>query len=176
MRDNAAFKSLYEASIRYVYSIVKRYVTNNSDHPDVIQEIYARVFLSVNTYDPAKGDFKSWLRRVTINQCAMHYRQGKSPRLVVSLDGVNEVDESVERKLNQLSTQEVESIITDMPDGYKQVLMLVVMDEYTHKEVAELLDITAETSRSQLSRAKGWLRKHVFSQTDQKFLTIGNQG
>ena len=67
-RKNAAFKVLYQSCIRYVYSIVKRYITNESDYPDVIQEVFARVFLSIQNFDESKGEFKFWLRRLVINQ------------------------------------------------------------------------------------------------------------
>ena len=175
-REDGAFKAMYEASIRYVYAIVKRYINNDSEHADVIQEIYARVFLSINTYDSKKGEFQYWLRRITVNQCAMHYRQGKSPRQVISMDGIQQIDNSMESKLTQLTSREIEMFVENMPDGYKQVFMMIVIDEFTHKEVSEMLEITVETSRSQLSRAKTWLRKHLTSLTTNKYLTIASGG
>lgn len=172
-RDNAAFKQAYEQSIRYVYTIVGRYVKNESDHADVIQEVYARVFLSIKSYDSKKGQFKYWLRRIVINQCFEHYRKGKPEISIVSLEGVRPVDNSLEQRLSQLSTKEIEQFISDMPDGYRQVFMLIVLDEYTHKEVGELMGISPAASRSQLSRAKNWLRKNVFNRNGQGRYAIG---
>lgn len=171
--DNAAFKKLYQACIGYVYSITKRYVSNQSDQPDVIQEIFARVFLSIGTFDPKKGDFKSWLRRLTINQCMQHYRQGKSPRLHVPLEVVSNHSTSDEELFSRMTKEEIAAYLQKMPEGYRQIFMLVVMDGYSHKEVAELLAISTETSRSQLSRAKKWLKSHLSSSNKQRLLANG---
>ena len=171
--DKTAFKELYQSCISYVYSVTKRYVSNSSDHPDVIQEIFARVFLSIDTFDPARGDFKTWLRRVTINQCMQHYRQGKSPRVHTSLEVVSNVSSKAKEPFAQLSREEITAYLQQMPEGYRQIFMLVVMDGYSHQEVAELLEITTETSRSQLSRAKKWLRGHLSSANKQRLLANG---
>ncbi|MDX2136271.1 MAG: RNA polymerase sigma factor [Saprospiraceae bacterium] len=162
-RDHAAFKAMYEGCIAYVYAVVRRYVADASAHQDVIQEIFARVFLSVHTFDAAKGEFKYWLRRLVINQCLQHTRQGKSPAVVVPIDGVVETDTSVEEQLTNLSKEQIEGYLQNMPDGYKQVFMLVVIDEYSHAEVSEMVGISPETSRSQLSRAKNWLRNNLIN-------------
>ena len=171
--DNAAFKQLYQACIGYVYSITKRYVANESDHPDVIQEIFARVFLSIGTFDSAKGDFKAWLRRLTINQCMQHYRQGKSPRVHVSLEVVSNHTSGADEQFSHLTKEEIAVYLQKMPEGYRQIFMLVVMDGYSHKEVAELLAISTETSRSQLSRAKKWLKAHLSPSNKQRLLANG---
>lgn len=168
--DNAAFKELYQNCIGYVYSITKRYVSNPSDHPDIIQEIFARVFLSIETFDPTKGEFKPWLRRLTINQCMQHYRQGKSPQQHVSLEVVSN-HSTVEN--DDLTKKEIAAYLQRMPEGYRQIFMLVVMDGYSHKEVADLLAISAETSRSQLSRAKKWLKAHLSGPNKQRLLANG---
>lgn len=172
-KENAAFKAMYQQCIDYVYSIVRRYITNESDYSDVIQEIFARVFLSIKTFDETKGDFKFWLRRLVINQCMQHYRQQKSPRLLVPIDIVNDVTSGGDHPLHNLSKAEIKRYLDRMPEGYRQIFMLVVIDEYSHKEVGKLLGISTETSRSQLSRAKRWLRKNVWNNNKQKLLASG---
>ncbi len=169
--DHAAFKELYQSCIGYVYSVTRRYVSNKSDHPDVIQEIFARVFLSIHTFDDAKGDFKFWLRRLVINQCMQHYRQGKSPTQVVPINAINEAEKGLDEQITKLTKVEIEQFLELMPEGYRQVFMLVVIDEYTHKEVGELLGISAETSRSQFSRAKSWVRRNL---SDNKLKALAN--
>ena len=171
--DKGAFKQLYQSCVGYVYSITKRYVANPSAHPDVIQEIFARVFLSIETFDVNKGDFKIWLRRVTINQCMQHYRQGKSPRSHVSLDIVSNHSADVEEQFSQMTQEEIMAYLQKMPEGYRQIFMLVIMDDYSHKEVATLLGISAETSRSQLLRAKKWLKANISLSNKQILLANG---
>ena len=172
-KDQEAFRLMYDQTIAYVFSIVKRYVTNESDYKDVLQNIYARVFLKMDTYDAAKGVFKYWIRRIAINQCIELYRQGKSPSLWVPMDQLNEADDGSDPFLSQLSKQEIEKFLAKMPSGYRQVFMLVIVDEYTHKEVGELLGISTETSRSQLSRAKSWLAKNLSRKNSKKYLSLG---
>lgn len=152
---------MYNCCIRYVYAIVKRYVSNESDYQDVIQEIFARVFLGIDSYNANKGEFKFWLRRLAINQCLQHYRQGKSPNLVVSIDAIAEMEDGVAEQLSNLTKAEIAHFLSRMPEGYRQVFMLVVIDEYSHKEVGQLLGISPEASRSRLSRAKRWIRKNL---------------
>ena len=172
-RDNGAFKTMYQNCIGYVYSIVRRYVGNESDHPDIIQEIFARAFLSLHTFDQSKGEFKFWLRRLVINQCLQHYRQKKSPAIIVPLEVVKETESDDDFPLHELSREEIEGYLGMMPEAYRQVFMLHVIDEYSHKEVGELLDISTENSRTQLSRAKSWLRKKLFENGNQKLLANG---
>lgn len=160
-RDHAAFKELYQEYIGYVFSIVKRYVSDEREHPDVIQEIFARVFLKIDTYDAARGAFKFWLRRLTINQCLQAYRKQPPSQQFVPLDQVSEKEVGVAEALTELTKEEVEALLRQMPRGYREIFMLVVIDDHAHKEVAELLGISLETSRSQLSRAKQWLRTHL---------------
>lgn len=162
-RNQNAFKKMYECCIRYVYSIVKRYVSNESDHQDVIQEIFARIYLSIDTFDEGKGEFKYWLRRITINECIKYYYKQKSPVKIVPIDSEATTQLNLSEEKIWLSKDEIMQYLNRMPDGYKQIFMLVVIDEYSHQDVSEILNISPETSRSQLHRAKTWLRENLSS-------------
>lgn len=159
--DEKAFKILYERCISYVYAIVIRYVANESDHKDVIQEIFARVFLSIHSYQESKGEFKFWLRRLTINLCIQHYQKQSENRKIIALDSALHLTFEENTKINMLSKDEIMELLKKMPEGYKQIFMLVVIDEYTHQDVSTLLKISPETSRSQLHRAKNWLKENL---------------
>lgn len=169
-RDQRAFKTMYESCIRYVYAIVKRYVSNDRDHQDVIQEIFARVFLSIDSFDEKKGDFKFWIRRVTINQCIKHYHSQQNFTINDPIETATNLHADANEKEGMMTEEEMVQFLTGMPDGYKQVFMLVVIDEYSHREVGEMLNISAETSRSQLHRAKKWILENR-SMIDLKSLT-----
>lgn len=150
---------MYDESIRYVYAIVRRYISNDSDHQDIIQEIFARVFLSIDSFDEKKGEFKFWLRRITINMCIQHYKQQAASPSTFALENVSEASaETVGNSRFELSKDEIKAFLQKMPEGYRQIFMLVIMDDYSHQEVSELLSISPETSRSQLHRAKKWLQ------------------
>lgn len=164
-REPAAFKKMYEAYIRYVYAIVVRYISNPSDHQDVVQEIFARVFLKIDSYDEAKGEFKYWLRRLTINQCIKHFHKTNKPLDILPIESkaFEQADQS--SGTSALTKTELLDFLKAMPSGYKEIFMLVVIDEYTHKEVGEMLNISPETSRSQLHRAKKWLKENLSNDT-----------
>lgn len=154
---------MYESCIRYVYAIVNRYVSNERDHQDVIQEIFARIYLSIDSFDENKGEFKFWLRKLTINQCMQYYRKQKASITIVPLDSAAEQQSAFNEVTSTLSKAEIMQYLKRMPEGYKQIFMLVIIDEYSHQDVSEMLDISPETSRSQLHRAKKWLRVHLSS-------------
>lgn len=163
--DERAFKLVYKKSIAYVYSIVKRYLYNEEEYKDVIQEIFARVFLSIDTFDPGKGEFRFWLRRIAINQCIQVYRRQKKDFNTVDIENAADISAEMEDEALALSKEEIVALLNKMPDGYREVFMLVIIDEYSHKEVGEKLGISPETSRSQLHRAKGWLKNNLSTKT-----------
>lgn len=171
-RNQRAFKELYESCIRYVYSIVKRYVSNESDHQDVIQEIFARVFLSIDSFDENKGEFKFWLRRLTINQCIQHFHKQTAFADIDPLETAANVESTLTEKIDTLSKHDIMVFLTRMPEGYRQVFMMVVIDDYSHQEVGKMLSISPETSRSQLHRAKKWIRENL-SDNSLKSLVYG---
>ncbi|MCR9099290.1 MAG: sigma-70 family RNA polymerase sigma factor [bacterium] len=162
-RDKGAFKIIYESCAPYAFSIIRRYISSTNDHKDILQEVFARLFLSLNTFDTSK-DFKPWFRRIVINQCMQHLRKNRKRSVVIPLTPTTEEpNENLEAQLTKLSKSDIEMLLSQMPDGYRQVFMLIAIDEYTHKEVGELLEITSETSRSQYLRARNWLKKHLMS-------------
>ncbi len=161
---STAFEELYKGCAPFVFSIIKRYIRRQSDHKDVMQEIFARVFMNISKYDQEKGLFKFWLRRVSVNQCLQYLRKNKKELHWLSLDSLESNHEPSYNREIQLSENEIETILQKMPTGYKTVFMLTVFDGYNHKEVSELLDISAETSRSQLTRARKWLQKEFNGQ------------
>jgi RNA polymerase sigma factor (sigma-70 family) len=160
-----AFKQMYESYIRYVYSIVTLYVSNESDYQDVVQEIFALVFLKIDTYRAEKGEFKHWLRKLSVNQCIKHYNKSKLQIETAPLD-LNQLNQlPADDNLHSLSRVDLIVLLKAMPNGYREVFMLVVIDDYSHKEVGELLNISPETSRSQLHRAKQWLHENLSRNT-----------
>lgn len=164
-REPNAFKQMYEGTIHYVYTIVSRYVANPSDHQDVIQEIYAQVFLRIESYEAKKGAFKYWLRRITINHCIDQYHKNRKEiqREPLEIQSYRLADSA--KDPGALTKEELLMFLKKMPGGYKEIFMLVVIDDYSHQEVGEMLNISPETSRSQLHRAKKWLKQNLSNET-----------
>jgi len=160
-KDEIAYKKLYDATIAYVYSVTGRYIQNKEELKDQVQETYATVFKKINLYDNSRGEFKSWIRQVCVNQCLMHIRSQKKLS-ILNIVEISEVTEPISNDvpLDEMTRNDIEIILNKMPEGYKLVFMLYVIDGYSHSEIQELLSIKKETSRSQLARAKKWIKKN----------------
>jgi RNA polymerase sigma factor (sigma-70 family) len=172
--DGSSFKVIYEASAPYVYTIVRNYIKDEEYRRDIMQEIYAAVFVSISNFDESKGSFKGWIAKIAVVNCIAHLRKSSKLSFDFSLTKVEEIAEHDVLKLDELSQAEIESLLSEMPAGYKTIFLLNVIDDYTHKEIAEMLKITPETSRSQLMRGIHWIKKNITLTTSNK-MAYGNK-
>lgn len=137
-------------------TVSRRYTPINTDAEDVLQDAYIKILGAIKQFDNNKGTLESWMRKIVINtalkrlnkKCFTHERT---------------VERFEERQLSpaiysQLQAEDVMTIINTLPDGYRQVFNLSVVEGYSHKEIAALLNIEEATSRSNLSKAKKKLR------------------
>ena len=160
-KDQHAFRIMYEACIPYVFSVVKGYTKNPDFQKDLVQEIFAKVFLNIKLFDAKKGEFKPWLRRVAVNQCLMFIRDKRKQFEFDDLEDVSTTENlSEQMDISHLDPNLSQQVLAKMPQGYRRVFSLVVLEGYSHDEVGQELGISPETSRSQLSRSKAWLRQY----------------
>jgi RNA polymerase sigma-70 factor (ECF subfamily) len=141
---------------------VKSYVYEEENRKDVLQESFAAIFSSLSSYDIKKGQFKPWIAKVTVNQCIKYLRSKNKLNLFVPLNtDTHQEIQNHDDLLDQFSRQDMLTLLSRMPEGYRAVFVLSIIDEYSHKEIAEKLNISVGTSRSQLSRAMNWLKKNL---------------
>ncbi|MEM1121508.1 MAG: sigma-70 family RNA polymerase sigma factor [Bacteroidota bacterium] len=162
--DPHAQRAMYESYLPYVLTIVRRFGILYQDEADVIQEIFIEVFSSIDKYYSARGAFKFWLKSIAIHKILKIQRKQKSSKQTllfdtekiehVASDNVVELIKNVDHKL-------LVQLIQDLPEGYRTVFNLFVIDGFSHKEISAQLGIDAATSRSQLTRAKQLLRKKL---------------
>jgi RNA polymerase sigma-70 factor (ECF subfamily) len=148
---------LYDRFSSMMYVVCLRYSTNSEDADDIMQEGFIKVFRSLHKFR-AEGSFEGWIRRIFINTSIEHYRKK------IKFNNVSEVPENIieDGELNVLDTlaaKDIMNIINELSPGYKIVFNMHVIEGYSHKEIAEILGITEGTSKSQLARAKGVLKK-----------------
>lgn len=172
--DASSYKVIYENTSAYIFAIVKNYIRDEEYRKDIMQETYAAIFSSIKSYDEKKGDFKSWIARIAVFNCIAFIRKNSKMQFDYTLTAVEEITENDYLRFYELSKSEIEDILKEMPLGYKTIFLLSVIDEYTHKEIAELLNITTETSRSQLMRGIHWIKKNISLTTSNK-LAYGNR-
>ncbi len=161
--DRLSQRALYEDCAPYIYGVVKNYIRDVSFRKDAMQEAFAHIFSSLSKYDPKKGEFKTWIARIAANQCVNILKKTGKINLSDGLEIVKDLVDFGFERLNELTKEDIENMLTKMPSGYKTVFLLFVFDDHSHKDIASLLEITPETSRSQLSRALSWIRKNIMN-------------
>lgn len=144
-----------------MFAVCMRYSQCRDDAQDTFQEAFIKAFQKIDSYN-GDGSFEGWLRRIMVNKCMDKFR---SKRLTIVTDNPQiyqeqELEEEEEVEL-PYSNDELISTIQELPDQYRLVFNMYVVENYTHAEIAESLNISVGTSKSNLSRAKAWLRKEL---------------
>jgi RNA polymerase sigma-70 factor (ECF subfamily) len=142
-----------------MYGVCLRYSENAEDANDVLQEGFIKVYKNLDKFR-GEGSFEGWVRRIFINTSIEHYRK-KVKLYNVSEVQENTVEDTDLSALDSLAVKDILNIINELSPGYKQVFNLHVVEGYSHKEIADMLGITEGTSKSQLARAKGVLKKII---------------
>jgi RNA polymerase sigma-70 factor (ECF subfamily) len=159
--DESSYKALYSKYAKAMYNICVRLLNNKEDAEDVLQESFIIAFKKLRELkDPST--FGGWLRRIVINNC---HQQGRKVKL--SFEELDHADEVVDEDLNWINNvpiSEVHFAIRNLPDGCRKIFLLYTSENYTHKAIAELLDIAESTSKSQYLRAKKLLQQQLKKQ------------
>ena len=150
---------LYKKFSPKMYGVCLRYAGNTEDANDILQEGFIKIFKNIGRFR-SEGSFEGWIRRIFVNTSIEHFRKK------VKLYNVTEVQENtIEDKeldaLDLLDAKDIISIVNELSPGYKAVFNMHIIEGYSHKEIADILGITEGTSKSQLARAKGVLKKMV---------------
>lgn len=132
------------------------------DARDVLQDALVMIFKKFHLFDPSKGTLEAWMKKVTVNVALQHNRSTK----IIPVDIIENKDslEIIEPDaMSKLSEEELIKLIATLPDQYRTVFNMYVIDGYSHKEIGEYLNISEVTSRSNLSRAKNILREKIIT-------------
>lgn len=153
-----------------LYTVCLRYMGDAFKAQDVLQDSYIRIFKAINKFDCNKGSLQGWMRKITINVALKQLNRDKVRRvseITEQMQGFQKEPEIAE----QMAAQDLLKVVQTLPDGYRQIFNLSVVEGYNHREIAEMLSIEEVTSRSQLSRAKQLLRKKLNKlQTDESWV------
>jgi RNA polymerase sigma-70 factor (ECF subfamily) len=156
--DESSYKALYSKYAKAMYNICLRLLNNNEDAEDVLQESFIIAFKKLRELkDPST--FGGWLRRIVINNC---HQQGRKVKLSFEeLDESEEILDDDFNWINDVPISEVHFAIKNLPDGCRKVFLLYTSENYTHKDIADLLQIAESTSKSQYLRAKKLLQQQL---------------
>jgi len=157
-----AQKMLYEKYARKIYSICLRYCSDADAAQDLLQDGFMKVFASIDTFQD-RGSFEGWLKRIFINLALENLRKKKS--IIQTADDIQDlpdvVDDSTEEQMYKISETELLRMVQELPRGYSTVFNLYAIEDYSHKEIADMLGISEGTSRSQYVRARQILQEKV---------------
>ncbi len=157
--DQSKFQKLYSRYKRKIFLVCLRYAKNRMEAEDFLQDSFINIYNSIHQFDQSKGKFTSWITRVAINTCLMHIRK-KSLQFISSdlVDVINSPHDDGMSGLDKLSLQDLTKLIQGLPNGYRVVFNMYVVDGYSHKEIANQLSISESTSKSQLFKARKQLQ------------------
>lgn len=159
--DASAMDALYAEYANYLAAICARYIADDDDVRDVLQEAFIKIFTTIDTFDyRGAGSLKAWVSRIVVNESLQWLRQRRrSPIDRMETDPPDLPDDNPET--DELTSEELTSLIRQLPDGYRAVLNLYVVEGKSHKEIAQLLGIKPDSSASQLHRAKNMLARII---------------
>ncbi|MBN8694981.1 MAG: sigma-70 family RNA polymerase sigma factor [Bacteroidetes bacterium] len=165
--DRASQKALYEHFYSKMLGVCLRYAKDSDEAKDILHEGFLKVFNNLRGFNNT-GSFEGWVRRIMVNTAIDHLRKNKQNYLIVSTvhandRSVNAAAEEVEEDdlLSHIEKEDILKAVQELTPAYRTVFNLYVIEEYTHKEIAEMLDISEGTSKSNLSKAKFNLKKNL---------------
>jgi len=155
---------LYKMFYSNMTSVCLRYAKDREEANDFVQEGFIKVFKNLTRYE-FKGSFEGWMRRIFVNNAIDNIRRKKKDHLLlgedVKLDAFSEKELDPLDRVDELDPGLVMEAVQKLTPAYKAVFSLYVIEDYSHKEIAEMLNISVGTSKSNLAKAKQNLRKFL---------------
>lgn len=156
-QDATAQEALYRKYSSTLFSICLKYSPNYAEAQDNLQDSFLTIFKRIEQFK-GSGSFEGWIKRITVNTALQKYRKQR----VFDITNEDQIeDEDVVVEDNSIPLDFLLKIIQELPDRYRLVFTMYVLDGYTHREIAEMLGISDGTSKSNLARARNILRQKI---------------
>ena len=150
---------LYQRFASKMFTVCMRYAAESNSAQDLLQEGFVKIFKNIDKFR-GEGSFEGWIRRIFVNTCLEFVRKKANMYVVQDTETVK-VEYHDENALQKLMKEDLMEMIQSLSTGYRTIFNLYVIEGYSHKEIAELLNVTEGTSKSQLARARYLLQKKV---------------
>lgn len=161
-KDKKTQKVFYQQLAPRMYGVCLRYASDSDDANDIMQEGFIRVFRHIKDFR-GDGSLEGWVRRTMVNTAINFYRKRIKRGINTELKQIKGKADDKVLSIENLAAQDIIKLINKLPDGYRTVFNLNIIEGYTHKEIGEMLNISENTSKSQLSRARASLQKMLQS-------------
>jgi RNA polymerase sigma factor (sigma-70 family) len=159
----SAQEKLYALYSRRMMAVCLRYTKSRFEAEDIFHEAFVKIFRNIHMWQG--GSFEGWMRRIFVNTAINHYHQNKKYFDHVDASYAETMLSTSESAIGELSNQELLELINRLPEGYKLIFNLHVVEGYNHAEIAEMLKIAEGSSKSQLFKAKAYLKKLIENKT-----------
>ena len=155
--NRQAQQKIYAKFSPKMLSVCRQYVKDIQQAEDVMITSFMKVFVNLKHFEN-KGSFEGWIRRIMVNECISFIRAKKE---FLFIEEETFFEDSLDDMECQFALDDIQLLIDNLPDGYKAIFNLYVVEGYKHKEIAVLLSISEGTSKSQLSHAKKMLQNQI---------------
>lgn len=162
--NRQAQQYIYSKYSPKMLSVCRQYIKDIQLAEDVMITAFMKVFVNLGKFE-YKGSFEGWIRRTMINECISFIRVQKKVHFIEEATGFEEANNEPDI---QFSVEDIQTLIDNLPDGYKIVFNLFVLEGYKHKEIASLLGITEGTSKSQFAHARRILKNQIIVLKDKE--------
>ncbi len=160
-QDPTCQRLLFEQYAGKMMTVCLRYAHDSMEAEDMMQEGFIRVFNYIEQFK-FEGSFEGWIRRVVVNTALKHLQKKR-----LSFTEINDNTQQAPRlesyAYSNLGEEELMKLISQLPDGYRTIFNLNIIEGYSHEEIAKMLDIQPSTSRSQLVKARKMLQNQILN-------------
>ena len=165
-------KKFYEHFYGYGMSVALRFGENREEALEIVNDSFLKVFRRLDQYDTS-FPFKAWFRKILINSAIDYFRKFHKHPKYLEMTEIGDLKDS-ESLYSFSSKDDMLPIVQKLPPAYRMVFNLYVMEEYKHHEIAEILDISVGTSKSNLARAKVKLREIILTKGSKSSKQVKN--
>jgi RNA polymerase sigma-70 factor (ECF subfamily) len=159
--DRKAQKNLYERYASILLGVCIRYSGRRDEAEDILQDGLIKIYFNIKDF-AGKGSFINWMKKIMVNTAITHYHRNLKHQYHQDIEDIRETDiEGTSLGTSDFTREELAGVIRDLPHGYRMVFNLYAVEGYKHKEIADMLEIDVNTSKSQYSRAKSLIRKKL---------------
>jgi len=161
--DRRAQRAVYDRHSPVMLAVARRYTARDADAEDVLVSAFFKVFDKIGTFTDS-GSFEGWIRRIVVNEALMLLRKKHALKQALEIEDVNPANFSVPAEAaSRLAEADIMNLLDRMPTGYRTVFNLYVVEGYKHREIAEMLGISINTSKSQLILARKRMREQLIA-------------